>query len=762
MGLCESRAAQSRLGASIMMFRKALATAIFLTAVLVSGTANPLLLGSSRGGVSSDGGGPPPTPPPWQQAPTNIAWPTISGTSAVGSTLTATNEMWTNSPTSFAYQWLPPGAAIAGATSASYAVRSADATYSIAVTVTATNARGSASATSAAVGAIPTPPSGVPGNTAPPAISGSPWVGSILRVSNGRWTNSPMRYAYTWQIGSATATGVASYTLQSQDLGKTITLTVTADNSVGTSSPVTTASVTVVNPPAPMNTTAPYVVATEPYVGDDMIVAPGRWDNLASSFTFQWKRNGANIAGATQQIYHIQAADLNNALTVTVTAVNAGGSTSVITPATAKVTNPQAASGACGGWASSTVRDGCYAAPTANAYTIQRSNFFTSYARQNGQSWVSTGGCGGRANCHPPWAVAGVDFPVGPSTLGSGFGHPGGATDPTIGANYANGNPANCNRGGSNLINCLGTTSQVVDIGPFDFSWQGNSTGVGMSLQTGGGITGPCIIHDSYFVFDINASTKAAAVSPYNLTGCTSLILRNNVFRLRNAATGELDAQWTTPGSVNTQYSVLVGGSSLGSQSVNRPVVVANNAFINCASRCLAVGSVIMRNNYFEGINMYELPGYAYHGDGWMTSLYNGPSGPAQTTCNCDGVDYLMEKFDTWLVPTGKNGPPPLPPTSPWGAGSTTCLSCALVNAPAGTIYGTTDGAGHLSVTSLSISSYSFANVGAVLRATRSNGNYARPAGPSPAPAVAQCKDAQGNVGCSLTQAQSCSELDAL
>ena len=42
--------------------------------------------------------------------PVNTSEPTISGTAAVGQTLTGTAGTWSNSPTSFGYQWVRCGA----------------------------------------------------------------------------------------------------------------------------------------------------------------------------------------------------------------------------------------------------------------------------------------------------------------------------------------------------------------------------------------------------------------------------------------------------------------------------------------------------------------------------------------------------------------------------------------------------------------------------------------------------------------------------
>lgn len=82
-------------------------------------------------------------------APANTGLPIISGTTELGQTLTTTNGTWTNTPTSYSYQWYRDGVAIGGATSSTYVLVSADMDATITVVVTATNASGSGTATSA-------------------------------------------------------------------------------------------------------------------------------------------------------------------------------------------------------------------------------------------------------------------------------------------------------------------------------------------------------------------------------------------------------------------------------------------------------------------------------------------------------------------------------------------------------------------------------------------------------------------------------------
>ena len=165
--------------------------------------------------------------------PVLSASPTIAGSPAVGQTLSCSQGVWFNSPTSYTYQWLRDGTVISGATSSTYVVVSGDLGHSISCTVTATNAFGSTPATSNAVliAALPV-------NTAAPVISGSLTVGSTLSCTQGTWSNSPTSYAYQWQRGGTNISGATSstYVTVTADGGTSVGCLVTATNASGSAS----------------------------------------------------------------------------------------------------------------------------------------------------------------------------------------------------------------------------------------------------------------------------------------------------------------------------------------------------------------------------------------------------------------------------------------------------------------------------------------------------------------------------------------------
>lgn len=93
-------------------------------------------------------------------APVNLTAPVIKGDTHLGAVLYVDPGDWTD-VSSLAFQWTRGGSNVSGATGRAYALRDADAGAQIAVVVTATNASGSTSATSAAVtaGAVVSQPS---------------------------------------------------------------------------------------------------------------------------------------------------------------------------------------------------------------------------------------------------------------------------------------------------------------------------------------------------------------------------------------------------------------------------------------------------------------------------------------------------------------------------------------------------------------------------------------------------------------------------
>jgi hypothetical protein len=177
--------------------------------------------------------------------------------------LTTSNGTWSNNPTSFAYQWYSASGTstaipIPNQTAASYTtVSPGDIGLRITCQVVATNAGGSAPATSNPIVVLSFPPA----NIALPSIPGSSGVvGSTITTSTGTWSNNPTSFAYQWysaNSASGTSTAIpisnqtaASYTTVSPgDIGLTITCQVVATNAGGSSAPATSNPIVVLPPP---------------------------------------------------------------------------------------------------------------------------------------------------------------------------------------------------------------------------------------------------------------------------------------------------------------------------------------------------------------------------------------------------------------------------------------------------------------------------------------------------------------------------------
>lgn len=181
-------------------------------------------------------------------APANTAVPQITGTLTAGQTLTVSTGTWTGTaPITYTFEWQRCNAqgvncaAIAGATSATYTLTSADTGNRIQALVTAKNSGGSASKYSNQTGQVGSNVA-APANTTAPLLSGSPVEGQTLQVSSGNWSGTgPITVAYQWQrcnaqgVGCAPIAGVIgqTYALAKADVGARLQVLVTARNAGG-------------------------------------------------------------------------------------------------------------------------------------------------------------------------------------------------------------------------------------------------------------------------------------------------------------------------------------------------------------------------------------------------------------------------------------------------------------------------------------------------------------------------------------------------
>jgi hypothetical protein len=202
----------------------------------------------------------------------------------------------------------------------------------------------------------PAPPPSKPVNTALPVVSGSTTTSQTLTATEGVWTGNPISYTDGWELCNSsghecqaiTGASASSYKLIAADVGRTIRVTVTATNAGG-STPASSAVSQKVKaaasppPPAPTNTTPPAISGTDTE-GDTLKASTGAWTGSPTSYAYQWQAcntsgtSCANILGATAATYTLAASDVGHRLRVTVTAVNAGGSTPASSNATATVT----------------------------------------------------------------------------------------------------------------------------------------------------------------------------------------------------------------------------------------------------------------------------------------------------------------------------------------------------------------------------------------------------------------------------------------
>jgi hypothetical protein len=181
--------------------------------------------------------------------------PSITGTLQQGKKLTGSAGAWSGSGTvTYAYQWYRcdgNGAhcgSIHGATRSTYTQVAADVGKAIALTVRATDATGTTPGYSWLAGDVAAGTATL-AVTVQPSLSGTPAVGQALKVSGGRFTNTPTSAIYAWlqcnqngrlctPIAGATTD---TYTVSSGDAGHALLAVVTATGGTAKQAATTTA-----------------------------------------------------------------------------------------------------------------------------------------------------------------------------------------------------------------------------------------------------------------------------------------------------------------------------------------------------------------------------------------------------------------------------------------------------------------------------------------------------------------------------------------
>jgi hypothetical protein len=241
--------------------------------------------------------------------------PQITGTAAIGQTLTAVIGTWSPEPSSTSLQWKRDGKVIDGATGSTYTVGLDDATATLTVEVTgkadgfADKTVASAATATIAAGQFEAPSAAT--------VSGDAVVGSTLTADAGTWSPTPT-LSYQWYRGESPISRAdkATYTLTAADQGADVTVHVTGSARGYADVTITSASA---GPVAEGTIEAGAVAINgQGQVGRVLTAKPEQFSPAPTSWSFQWYRDGDPITDATQVTYVLTEADNGHVITVKV------------------------------------------------------------------------------------------------------------------------------------------------------------------------------------------------------------------------------------------------------------------------------------------------------------------------------------------------------------------------------------------------------------------------------------------------------------
>ncbi|GAB4100948.1 hypothetical protein [Sinomonas halotolerans] len=249
----------------------------------------------------------------------SVSVPRITGTTAVGYTLTAAVAASVPAADATTFQWLRDGAAIPGATTTTYKLVAADQAHKISVAARHTKAGYIDAVRTSTAYTV----SGVFANVVAPRISGTAAVGYTLKAVVTVPSPAPSSIRYQWLRNGAAISGAtgSSYKLTASDQAKQIRVKVAFLRAGYLTTTPTSAYV--VPKGVFANLVAPTIGGTAK-VGYTLKAYVTKPTPLPSVIQYQWLRNGYPIKGATASAYKLTSYDRGKQIRVRVTFVRSG------------------------------------------------------------------------------------------------------------------------------------------------------------------------------------------------------------------------------------------------------------------------------------------------------------------------------------------------------------------------------------------------------------------------------------------------------